>query len=412
MRQTIEYIYSFVFFAMVMALPFFKYITAVPNILLLVLFGLYPFVVNRADFQKVKDKISFLLYIVFAVYLILISLVFSKLDENLSVVLKVFSPLAIIFLSLPLQKIKYIQYGIICSSLAAITFSVVQIGILIFQSGTFEFGTGMNPVETLPMDRIYLGLLCLISIIISYRILKNDSNFLNGFHWVNITVNILFLVLIVSRMAIITLLILIAIRFFFIKFNLKTFLLSLGSVLLVALLAFGLNDNIKKRFLLTTSNPNRSFKERLFLMEPRTKIWDCAVKIAPKGIKLITGLGFETTIDQLVDCYAWNIAENPDRRDWYISQRYNTHNQFLGLYLGTGIISFLMFFMLFVVLFIKNRKDYFSTALLITIFFFALVENFLNRQVGAYYFGLILAFLLINHFSKVHQPQNEILDEV
>lgn len=393
MKQIIEKVYPFVFFAMILVLPFEQYIIAVPNIILLVLVILFPIAVNKTDFQKL-NKPSYILYTVFAVYLILNSIVFGKLDENLSTILKVFFPLVIILFYLPIKNFKYVNYGIIYSSFAAIIFSVFNIGFLIYQTGAFEFGTGMNPVESLPTDRIYLGLLCLISILVSYKVLFEKSS-RSIFHILNISINILFLFLIVSRMAIITLVILIVLRFFYGRFSKRTFFISIGTVTVVAALAFGLNSNIQKRFLLTTSNPNRSFKERLFLMEPRTKIWDCAFKISDGGVELLSGLGFQTTVDKLVECYDWNITDNDDRKAWYISQRYNSHNQFLDFYLSTGIISALLFLGIFIVLFLKKRKDYFSTALLLTIFLFAIVESFFHRQIGGYYLGVILIFLLI-----------------
>src|SRR5699024_9435116 len=100
---------------------------------------------------------------------------------------------------------------------------------------------------------------------------------------------------------------LVVLYFIFSSIKTRTLLISGAGILIFLTIAVSLNKNIQKRFLLTSSNPNRSFKERLFLMEPRTKIWDCAYEIAKEHSSFFAGLGFESTIQHLVDCYKWNI---------------------------------------------------------------------------------------------------------
>src|SRR5699024_10645878 len=128
---------------------------------------------------------------------------FNGLAENGDILKKIGLSAGLVLLYLPIKSLKPLKRGIISSALIAILFSVFQIVVLIIQSGSFKFSTGMNPIETLPMDRLYIGLLCMTSVLISFNnILKQKKTWLN---LANIILVSAFIFLIVSRISIITL---------------------------------------------------------------------------------------------------------------------------------------------------------------------------------------------------------------
>src|SRR5699024_1746052 len=102
-----------------------------------------------------------------------------------------------------------------------------------------------------------------------------------------------------------------------------------------------------------------------------------------------------TTMNKLVNCYRWNIQDNKSRSDWYIKNRYNTHNQLIDFYLSTGAFSLILFLLFFINLIYRNRKSYFIVAMSLSMFIFELVENIFHRQVGELSFGIFLILVLI-----------------
>jgi len=128
----------------------------------------------------------------------------------------------------------------------------------------------------------------------------------------------------------------------------------------------------------------------------RSQIWDCALKISKESSNLLFGIGFRETTNRLVLCYTNEIKDEATKQN-FISNRFNTHNQFMDFYISSGLISLLLFLGVLGTLFIQNRKQFFPIALLIAILLFGIVENFFHRQIGAYYFGFILAILFINN---------------
>lgn len=405
MKELISRIYPFLFFLLILSLPFENYIRAVPNLLLILLVVCLPFIIKKEHFRRINQSL-FWIYTLFVLYLTVLSVAFGQAAENQHILLRVVFPLVLILLYLPIKNLKSAQYGIIISSLAAIFFSLVKIVVLILETGGFDFSTGKNPVEALPTDRIYIGFLAIMAIVIAYQLGKESKGARKILYHISILLNIVFLFLIVSRMAIITLFVILGLRFFYLRRDRKKFLLGVGVILLVVMASIALNDNVKNRFLLITTNPNRTFIERLMLMEPRTKIWECSFFISPSGKELFSGLGFENTISKLVNCYDWNIADNPERRDWYISQRYNTHNQFFDFYLSAGIGALVLFIIFLAGLVWKCRKDFFSVALLANLILFAMVESFFHRQLGAYFFGMVLILLLTQNL-KLNTTERE-----
>ena len=119
----------------------------------------------------------------------------------------------------------------------------------------------------------------------------------------------------------------------------------------------------------------------------------------------LNGIGFKATKDKLVACYQATIR-NPEKKEVFTSQRYNSHNQFLDILLSTGFLG-LFFISLFLVWsFMKNREHFFQTAILFTFFAYGLVENIFHRQIGAYYMGLVLIIVLANRsYKQIDTPK-------
>lgn len=403
MKSLLASIYPYVFALLLLLVPFDGYMRAIPNILLILLAVIFPFVIKKQDFLKLKSTEGYLFFSFF-LYLVVSSIVLGRWDDNFPVINKIGIALILVFLFIPIQDFKKINRAIIFSSLLAITYSVYNIVILIYDTGSFNFGDTGNPLETLLIDRLYLGLLCLFSILVSYRGISKKHGCKNNYYFANIFINIAFLFIMVSKIALVTLFFVITLRFLYKGLKKRTIIGIVLGFSAITVLAFLLNVNLGKRFLYATPNSSKyTFIENAMLREPRTKILECSYRIAEKeGISLL-GMGFEQTSHKLLECYEDHI-ENKGRREWFLFKKFNTHNQFVDIYLSAGIIGFLVFIGMFIVMFKKVRKDFFLTALMTTIILFGLVESFFHRQIGAYYFGLFLIYLFyaneINNYQR------------
>jgi O-antigen ligase len=401
MKILLSSIYPYAFAALFLILPFDEYVRALPNILMIILVVAFPSVIEKRDFSRIK-KTPFFLLCGFALYLVLNTLFLGRSGENFSVVNKVLLALALFILYLPVRDIKKINNAIIFSALAAILFSLYSVVLMINETGIFNIGNPLRSADTLVVDRLYLGLLSVCSVLISYVSMTKTYNEYNKYHLVNIIINLLFVLFIVSRYAVVALLFVLIINQLYVSKKLLRMTLVLVGVFLIGIVSCQLKDTVAKRFLYAedyTTNPSLIKNDASF--DQREEIWVCVANIAKEEGLLFSGLSFQGTKQALQSCYDSKILDL-ETKEWFLKKKYNTHNQFMDFYLSTGVISLLLLILFFLYTFFKNRRNFIQTAFLIVIISFGMVENFFHRQIGAYYFGFILIILLIDHtsFSK------------
>jgi O-antigen ligase len=343
---------------------------------------------------------------VFFLYLIINALLAGRIESDWGVIKKILLPGLLVLLYLPLQDFSKINKAIIYSSLAAIIFSVVKLIMLINEGQPFNFLESAPLIEAVLIDRLYLGLLCILSILISLRSIKDSYHPDNRYYFINIIINTLFILLIVSRIAIVTLVIIFLLGFIYKIKRGPQFMFATGILLLGFLLAFIFNNDLRKEIFYSNRNiKNQGLVENTLAFEPRVIIWNCAYQLSRYDGTMIKGLGFQNTNDMMEDCYETTI-DDASKRNWFLTQRYNTHNQFIDIYLGGGIIALAIMIFGFLTLFVRNRKQFYPTALIITFLTFAMVENVFHRQIGAYYIGFILLSLII----ELKSDQKEVLN--
>jgi len=200
----------------------------------------------------------------------------------------------------------------------------------------------------------------------------------------------IFIVTISARMAIISIFIVGLIKTFK-SLSFKQILITLGSLIIILVIVFELNNNLKARFFYP-KNDDKNFVHKFKEWEPRYVIWKCSYKIFNKDLsKNIFGRGFQNTTVDLLDCYSQNIQKE-GRRKWFLSRKYNSHNQFIDFLLSSGIIGLLIYCSLLVYLIKKNKKDLLKLNLILILILFSLIENVLHRQIGVYLFALIISF--------------------
>jgi O-antigen ligase len=400
------YPYLFLFFCFV--LPLDKYATSVPNIVLIALLVCFPFVVKKKNFQ-ILIKREVLIFALFIVVVLFNSFFFNDFERDFTIIKKIAASLLLIVLAIPLERTENLKKTVIISVLICIVISLYHLYFFYMREGEFNFAYGGEINEVLIIDRLYLGFLCVISIIASIGLIGSKYNEYNKWYFSNIVLCAGFVLLISSRVAIILLILLFLLKIFYSKSK-KEYIFFFIGIISLMVIAFMLNKNLSERFFYTHSaQQDKGYIELFKKMEPRVIIWNCNYQIAMNKDFALTGLGFYETKDALVDCYDEVVTPNR-RKQYFINSRFNSHNQFMDLLLSSGVLATIIFSLIFISFILKKWKYFFPAALILAMLAFANIESFFHRQLGAYYFGIVIIFLLMENRSP-QTDKEKLLDE-
>ncbi len=393
MRILLSAIYPYAFLLLYLIIPFDDYIRALPNILVAILVVAFPFIVKKEDFKKLKS-LPITLFLGLFVYLLINSFFSGRFQEDFNILKKVMIVVGLAVLYIPINDVKKINSAIIFSALAAIGFSVYNFILITHSTGNFALGDSPQIIESLLVDRIYLGLLCTFSIIISFHEIQKKYHPNNNYYLANIFVNLLFIVLIGSKIALFSLFVLVLIKQFYGHRKIWKMLIAVAAMVVVVGLFFIIkNERGNQSSTIENQKTTPAFIENSLTYELRAVVWECAVTVIRDEGFTLSGIGFDKTKEMLVSCYESNIPDT-QKRDRFISKRYNTHNQFLDFYLSAGFIVLLFFLAFIAISFISTRKHFLPTAMVAILVIYCLVENLFNRQIGAYYVGFILIVIM------------------
>ena len=388
-----ELIKKIVFFSL-FAIPFFNEYNFSYILILWVLFNVYAFIKTRT-FQV--NAIGLSLTTIFLVSIV--SLFFSKdmklsqsiLQPQLSIL--VFG-LACFGNSFEKEDVDTGLFIYILSSILAVLWSFYYFdffGLLsqINTTNTFnnKFRDGIQAMPYIGKHPIYFALISVISILISLRFFIKDRRL--GYRmiiWFNILIQLLFLIFLAAKMAIVSLLI-----------GLCVFLLSLKkgykfkTILLMSLIGLGIFlfqiPVIKNRFLEYQNYGSHTYpyKEQFNSISIRNAINLCTLEAAK--IHFLTGVGIGNDILLLKDCYASHFDSSFDDKEVY-----NEHNQYAAFLLRFGILGILLIIVPIVIAYVRFKKssNYLFQSIILVIAISMLSENILDRSVGAYLFSFFM----------------------
>lgn len=398
MKAIISSVYPYILLSFCFVLPMDKYATALPNIFLIALLITFPFVVRRSDFKKLFKR-EILIYTGLVLYVTINNLLFHDFQEDKIIISKIASSLLLIVLFIPIDNPRDLMKTLVGSVLVCILISLYHLYFFYMKQGEFNFASGSVINDVLIIDRLYLGFLCVLSIISSIALIGDKYNDYNKWYFANIVICAGFVLLISSRIAIVLLLILFFLKIFYAKRKFEYLFFFIG-IISIVLVAFMMNKNLSQRFFYTHSTQKqKSYIELFQQWEPRFVIWGCDFDIMQKEEFLINGLGYYETKDKLVNCYQETVF--PERRKiYFMESRFNSHNQFIDFMMGSGIISAILFLWIYLSFFYRNWRRFFPTALLLAMFLFTIIESIFHRQLGGYLFGIIIIFLLMETNSN------------
>jgi O-antigen ligase len=365
----------------------------------------FPAIIKREHFQKIKKVPLFLLLLFFG-YIITNSLISGRFDTDLSILKKIAIAIGLVILYLPIQYDRKVQKAVIFSSIAAIVFSIVSIVYSANTNANFEFGDSRMMIEALLVDRLYLGLISVLSILFCYRSMRKTYHPHNAYYLGAIAINVLFIVLVVSKIAGIVLFFLLLIRQAY--GGKKSMRIAIATAF-IGIVVAGLFFLKSQQETSTGPVSFSSFLNKNFgasnTAQTRLITWRCSMEVLQNSTIGLTGIGFKATKDELVACYQTAI-KSPQKKELFTSGRYNSHNQFLDILLSTGFVGLFLMCLFLIWSFMKNREHFFQTAILCTFIAYGLVENIFHRQIGAYYVGLILIIVLANSsYKQIDAPK-------
>lgn len=389
MRNLIKQnIFEYLIYLLILLLFFSK---ALPNIALILLSLLF---LKDLKFNGLKMNFSSAA-ILFAllIYLFFKSLFFGTIVYDLKVYKGIF---LLFWLSLLLRKIKDVRLFnnfILMGIDACIISSLFLIVLFFYKNNSLPFTNTAEVNNLLLLERPYIGFVAVLGFLLS---LENAIIFAK-YRWlylVNAIILILFIILISARISIITLFCVSMVFFLFyykVKWHQKVFF-TIALILLFGIV-ISTNKNISERFFI-----KKNIEESLKVAsdyEPRILIWNCANNMTEKDdFSFITGFkGYEIVSNNFLDCYSTTI-ENESKKEYFLSEKFNSHNQFIDFYLIGGILGLLLFTGFFVKLFYEAKTNFFSTAIVISFLLFFFVENIFYRQFGCYLFGIFILNLV------------------
>ena len=169
MKLNLHKTYSMLFFVLCFSLSFIgNRFYAIPNGINILLVLLFPFVIDKQSFIKNILKKPIVCFAAFLLFVLFKSIFLGHFLEDLNVIKKLFQILLLLILSFGLKRnaLEQLKSGIIFGSLFAVIYSLIKITSIIIETGSFNFSNGPIINDTLPLQRLYLGLLCVISLIL------------------------------------------------------------------------------------------------------------------------------------------------------------------------------------------------------------------------------------------------------
>jgi len=138
-----------------------------------------------------------------------------------------------------------------------------------------------------------------------------------------------------------------------------------------------------------------TFEEKLSSTQIRIEIYKCSVNLLNDN--WIIGYGLGDINDTLMECYKSTNTS-------LIEGHYNAHSQYFSIFLGSGIVGFILF-LIFLIFNYKSafkNKNYFYFSALILYSIIMLVENVLERQSGVIMFAFLVNFLYYITYQELN----------
>lgn len=390
-----DLLFDLTFSALVFLLPFSM---AIPNIMLIVL--IFLFILKE---KKIWVNKYLLICILFTVFLISKPLLNNNFIENLPYLKFYLLFIILTFLAVNVSNMSIVKKGFILGVFLASVISLIKITAFFFNSGSLPMGNSEEVKQLLLISRPYFGFMSLMASFYVYESFLKEG--IKPYKKVSviflISFFLFFIFLIVSRLSMILASIFVLMILMKSSSLLKKIFYFLSIIVFMAVL-IDKNEAIKERFHIE-GHYNETIN-RIKNQEPRFVIWNCALRQTKNSdFSFILGYSDLKQIqNNLNNCYS-EIIENLSKRKYYLDVKFNTHNQFIDVFLQGGIIGLSLFCTIFLVSFYYIRKNKLIFFLIIGFVLFCFVENLFQRQIGTYLLAVFIPISFLNNTKSEYE---------
>lgn len=382
--------YSKLVFFLLMTLSFSK---SLPNIILGVVLFAFIVMLYRKELVFPENR-YYLPFGLLFLYLLIKSVFNSAIKDEIELFSRflVVIILPILFIPVPKQKI---ILSFIASVFIAVGIALFHTIIYYFEHKTIPFSNGEEVNKLLIIERPYMGFICLTALILCLYMTRELPKYRKALFSMALILGI-FIFFIAARLSLITLIVITIIHLLFysgLSVIKKIILIFAGFILVITVLLS--YKNLSNRFFITDSI--QTMKD----YEPRVVIWSCASEITrSSGFNAIFGSkSFDWVQEQYLQCYSDSIT-NESKKAWFLDIKYNSHNQFIDLFLIGGFLG-LGFFLFFIFSMIKNSiGNFYFFSIAISLMLFFLMENVLHRQFGCYLVAVVFSITTKQGYEK------------
>lgn len=384
-------IYDYLFGALIFFLPFSN---SIPNLIMGVLIITFIVKFKKEYVKQFLDSPFFILFLL-VIYLLLQSMLNLTFVQDFGFYKKYLYLLIVPILFLKVERFELLKKIALLVINTTIIISLFKILFFYENFHYLPFGDGWATNHVLILERPYAGIFSVISIILSFdQIQIHAKSRWKYLYLISLLFSIAFILFIAIRISMLTIFFLFFIYLlFFLNISFKRKLLFIVTLTLVLIGVFVFSKNISKRFFINESVKKTIQSTKTF--EPRVVIWSCAKEITKDdSFSIIFGLDSYSNIKNSLDnCYEKSI-EDYSRRNWFVEKQFNTHSQFIDLYLIGGIIAIIIFVLFLIKGLLFNYKDFCSVAIIVSFIMILTIENVFHRQFGCFIFTIFTALYM------------------
>lgn len=377
------------------------------SVLFLLVSAITTIIFTKGLLKKINFKYAFIfssiyfLYIISLIYTENIGYGLKKLETSASICIIpfCFSILYARFNDISQNGKSFFIYGFIIGASLYATSIIYYFNYLGFAycrknlSHCLSYLDGMFVLSEHPIYGSMFAAIGVIFIINNYR---NQNIGVKILFFIGLVMNLYVLLLLVRKGVILALIISFLAFLFNLKivkhFNYKKTVLLLA---VLTILIFNFKDSIQSRFSELSKSLSYEKIDENNSTSIRYSIYNCALNVASKNVFFGQGIG--DTSDALIECYK-------NKSKFLVTNKFNSHNQYFGVFLSIGLFGFCFFLFILFVLFRKaiNNKDvnYIQILMFFSVLF--LTENILERQSGIILFYFIVNYLFYFNLYNIN----------
>ena len=398
MRDILTKSYLWLCMFLCLYIPFIPVVHALSSIVMGLLVVIAFFIVEKPKAKMIFVNRTTTAFIILFLIIALQSLFGNHFVNDFAELRKIGQTVLLIILFSIIKSPQLLKDSFIAGTVLSSAISLARIIIYMTATGSTAFYTGEIVEELMMTQRLYLGFFSVIALIFcaeGYFSLKNKKR---KTIYLCLTIFLLSTIFfIASRTAVmLSLMVLISITAY--KLKPKARIVALLVIMVLGIGGFLGNNNLSQRALYKADDYRESFVEKIKAHEPRYLIWKYSFAIFNENPHKVFGVGFGETQQLLRRKY--QEIQTVDKRNWFLTRDFNTHNQYLDFLVSYGVFGLVLFLVFLSFLFFNAKHSIYSLNLFFTLTIFMLFENTFHRTFGVFIIALISCCILGKAFIK------------